>query len=1536
MIKQIRFSISVLFVMLAVFIITGTASAQNDEPPQTGLEIRNDGSWTTHEEELKFLEELTEKSDRVEYKVYGHSAEGLPMHLVKVGYPRPGSDEEVAEGRNIFIMGTIHGNEPSGREMSLKLMRDLAYTEDPEMLELLEKSTILFLPTANPDGREANRRRVEGDIDPNRDAITLKTPEHQVIAGIQNEFQPDIVLDAHERISGPNISVLGNLNLNVDEDLQQLNYDLIDNYMFPDLEEGGFTYDYYPPGAIPTNVRSMSGLRHSIGILTEGSWTDEPLVRVDGQMQAAESILRFYSERFDDIGRVVSESRTNKANAGREGEPFYLGGRVGVPATESETLDPAPCGYLLNERQFDRISSQIELFSIEVEAINNGYFVSMAQPMMTVIPFIMDERSPQKLTNGLAVYDCSDVGSMEPPSLPTPEQFETDFSEYEAGLIPDDWSTLWNDSEWTVKDQPKRLEHVVTDDENKRLLMWDKVGEVHGDVEIATVVRSNTDGELFQVHLHGFGTDGRENSYYLDVSKKHNESTIGISRLFGGRNTELNRKTLPFEIEVDTWYQIVLQREGDALRGKIWPYGEEEPEDWNVTVEQDIFVDFGNVGVGHDYPGMINEFKYFSVGTYGEEAKRAPADLLDELDKSVLERRVHEITEEDLDEENYSEESWEKLQLALNEAEQILEKTDVTQEEVDEAVRNLYEAYMSLAAQYQTDFSEYQIGQMPFNWSTLWRESGWTIKDDPRRLEHFVTEGGGRRVLTWDVPGDILGDVEVSALVKREDIDKGVMFQLHLQGSGDSGSENSYYLDVNNSGNIRINRNRNGGFSVLKSVALPFDTSNETWYQVVFKREGTMLKGKVWPYGTEEPEGWHVEVEDDNHFKGKVGVGHVTSDVTNHWAFFGVGTNDQDAPRAPEDLIVDKIPLELKIEELESTLDETHFTEESWSHLQTTIDEAKDLLNQTDIMQADILAAVQRLDAAYEALQTKSGQFFTDFSEYNVGQAPFDWSTLWRESGWMIKDDPRRLEHFVTEGGGRRVLTWDKSGTVYGDVEVSALVKKDDFDRGVMFQLHLQAYGEAGTDSSYYLDVNNSGNIRINRNRNGGFSVLRSVALPFDTSNETWYQVVFKREGTMLKGKVWPYGEEEPDGWHIEVEDDTHFKGKVGVGHVTSDVTNHWAFFGVGTNGEDAPRAPDHLVVDKTPLEDKINELESNLDGAHFSEESWENLQHAIKNAKDLLDQSEVTQLQINEEVVKLDRAYSELQTKSAQFFTNFSEYNVGESPFDWSTLWRESGWTIKDHPRRLEHVVTEGGKRRVLTWDEADTVYGDVEVSTLVRATDEGTTMFQVHLQGYGDAGSESSYYLDLRDTGHIRINRNLDATFTVLKSEQVSFATDPNTWYQVVFKREGYMLKGKVWPYGEDEPDNWQVEVEDDSHFKGKVGVGHLTTGMTNEWAFYGVGIGDMKAPRAPDLSATDLIDLVTHYGDEGEIDGEAIVQLFTTHLTAVSHYENNELADKVIKHMESFKLLLDHHKDQSLITEQAYETLYNYTDILIKQWE
>ncbi|RXT02833.1 M14 family zinc carboxypeptidase [Ammoniphilus sp. CFH 90114] len=1258
----VLFLVSIL--LLFTIPIQALEAQQSLDSPKTGFEISNGDRWTTHQEELDFLEEVSRKSERVRYSQIGTSGEGRSLHLVRVGNPLPATDAEIASGRSILITGTFHGNEPSGREMSLKLIRDLAYSEDPKMLELMGKATVLFIPTVNPDGREANIRRNKDDFDLNRDAVSLVTPEVQTLAKVQKQFKPDIVLDAHERTSGPNMSVLGNLNLNVDKALQELNQELITDYIFRDLAEADVTFEFYPPGGLPTNTRSMAGLKHSIAILTEASWDDEPLVRVNGQMVAANSILNFYHERFNEVVDIVTQAPTNKRNDGANREPFFLDGYVGGPAP-TRILNPGPCGYLINPLQAEKVRKQIDLFSLETQVVKDGsIFIPMNQPMMTVIPYIFDESSELKLVNGLAVEDCSALELLEPPSIPTSALFQTDFTGYDSGVAPQDWTSVWKNSSWMVQDEPHRLEHMVTDGDGHRLLVWNEVGEVHGDVEVAGLVRANRDGELFQIHLHGYGQEETESSYYLNVTKQNNNNTISINRLLRNRDTVLKSEALPFQLNVDTWYQVVFQRDGNTLNGKVWRYGEEEP-DWQISVD-DEYLGFGNVGIGHRSTGLVNDWKFFSVGTYGQEAQRAPGDLIDGVDKSVLQRRVDKIKSENLEEVNFSPESWANLQGALVEAEDILNQSDATQEEVDRAVEHLNQAYLALSSKYETDFSEYEVGGVPSHWSTLWRESGWTIKDKPSRLEHVVTEGGGRRVLSWDKAGDVNGDVEVSTVVRRVQTDQseGVMFQLHLQGSGNAGSESSYYLDLTNGGYIRINRNMNGSFKVLKSVKQPLAATAGTWYQVVFKREGTSLKGKIWLYGEEEPEAWQVEVEDDSFSRGKVGVGHVTSGVINEWAFIGVGAGDMEAPRAPEDLFdpteieVDKTRLEQAVTSIKSGgLNETDYTTDSWQNLQAALSAAEGLLNKADATQLEVDTALENLNQAYLALQMMPKQYETDFSVYEAGGAPTDWSTLWRESGWTVKEEPIRLEHDVTEGGGRRVLTWDKVGEVNGDVEVSTVVRSKT-NGTTMFQVHLHGSGNAGSENSYYLDLRNSGDVRINRNMNAYFTVLKSVEIPIPVQKDTWYEVVFKREGSTLKGKVWLYGEQEPDAWQVEVDDENFVNGKVGVGHVTSGMINDWAYFGVGTGSMEAPRAPAHLFepsepgVDKSELQAKVDEINGeNLNEADYTAASWQGLQEKLAAAQAVLAKEDATQEEVDAAKTALETARTALVPSGAALY---------------------------------------------------------------------------------------------------------------------------------------------------------------------------------------------------------------------------------------------------------------------------------------------
>src|SRR5687768_3680961 len=53
--------------------------------PKTGFEQRGGASWTTHEEELAFLEAVARGSKRVRLEVVGRTEQGRPLHLVTLG-----------------------------------------------------------------------------------------------------------------------------------------------------------------------------------------------------------------------------------------------------------------------------------------------------------------------------------------------------------------------------------------------------------------------------------------------------------------------------------------------------------------------------------------------------------------------------------------------------------------------------------------------------------------------------------------------------------------------------------------------------------------------------------------------------------------------------------------------------------------------------------------------------------------------------------------------------------------------------------------------------------------------------------------------------------------------------------------------------------------------------------------------------------------------------------------------------------------------------------------------------------------------------------------------------------------------------------------------------------------------------------------------------------------------------------------------------------------------------------------------------------
>ncbi|MFJ7936075.1 discoidin domain-containing protein [Sporosarcina sp. NPDC096371] len=87
---------------------------------------------------------------------------------------------------------------------------------------------------------------------------------------------------------------------------------------------------------------------------------------------------------------------------------------------------------------------------------------------------------------------------------------------------------------------------------------------------------------------------------------------------------------------------------------------------------------------------------------------------------------------------------------------------------------------------------------------------------------------------------------------------------------------------------------------------------------------------------------------------------------------------------------------------------------------------------------------------------------------------------------------------------------------------------------------------------------------------------------------------------------------------------------------------------------------------------------------------------------------------------------------------------------------------------------------------------------------------------------------------------------------------------------------------------------------------------------------------------VSAAGMKKSVERFLVQGEFKNELAARSLTTHLTAVAQYEKQATAEKVVKHMKSFIVLLDYQKENDLISDKAYNALKADTNDLIKKWQ
>ena len=96
----------------------------------------------------------------------------------------------------VWVAGSVHGNEPTGADADLRLLRELAQRcADP----LLRRVIVVVLADQNPDGREAHTRVNASGFDLNRDWLAVTQPETEARLRALLALPPLAYADQHEQ-----------------------------------------------------------------------------------------------------------------------------------------------------------------------------------------------------------------------------------------------------------------------------------------------------------------------------------------------------------------------------------------------------------------------------------------------------------------------------------------------------------------------------------------------------------------------------------------------------------------------------------------------------------------------------------------------------------------------------------------------------------------------------------------------------------------------------------------------------------------------------------------------------------------------------------------------------------------------------------------------------------------------------------------------------------------------------------------------------------------------------------------------------------------------------------------------------------------------------------------------------------------------------------------------------------------------------------------------------------------------------------------
>ncbi|BDU72857.1 M14 family zinc carboxypeptidase [Mesoterricola silvestris] len=120
----------------------------------------------------------------------GLSSEGRRIQVLRAG----------TGPRGVLLWSQMHGDEPTATAALLDLMNWLGLNrDDPEVKQFLSRVSLWIIPMLNPDGAERGQRRNAQEIDINRDALRLSSPEGRLLKAVRDRVRPMLGYNLHNQ-----------------------------------------------------------------------------------------------------------------------------------------------------------------------------------------------------------------------------------------------------------------------------------------------------------------------------------------------------------------------------------------------------------------------------------------------------------------------------------------------------------------------------------------------------------------------------------------------------------------------------------------------------------------------------------------------------------------------------------------------------------------------------------------------------------------------------------------------------------------------------------------------------------------------------------------------------------------------------------------------------------------------------------------------------------------------------------------------------------------------------------------------------------------------------------------------------------------------------------------------------------------------------------------------------------------------------------------------------------------------------------------